>query len=57
MMYLIVGYSVVLVDEGFAADAVMLKGNFHEVDKLVRHSIVMCDDKSAVFVINCIVYG
>ena len=45
-----------LVDEGFSADTVLLKIQFYEVGEIVTHSFVTFDDKSAVFVINCIIY-
>ena len=49
MKYLTFRSSAAMVDGGFAMDAVLLKGEFREVDELVRHFIVMCNDKSAVF--------
>ena len=41
-----------LANEGFAADTVLLKVMFSEVDELFTHFIVRCDDESAVFAIN-----
>ena len=35
-------------------DAVLLKGTFREVDDLVTHFILTCDDESAMFAIKCI---
>ena len=57
MTYLAVRSAAALVDEGFAVDSVLLKGTFHYVDELVTDFIVVCDDESAVFAIECMTYG
>ena len=48
--------AVALADEGFAEDAVLLKCTFREVDELVTHFIVTCNDESTVFEIKCMTY-
>ena len=57
MTYLVVRSAAALVDEGFFADAVLLKGTFHEVDELITDFIVTCYDESAMFAIKCMTYG
>ena len=57
MKYLIVRSDAALVDEGSAADAVLLKGTFIEVNDIVTHFIVMCYANLTVFSIKCMTYG
>ena len=56
MTYLDVRSAAAMVDGGFAVDAVLLKGKLQEMDEIVKHFIVTCDDKSAVFAIKCMRY-
>ena len=57
MVYLFVRSAATFVDEGFDTDAVWLKGMFCEVDELITHFIVTCNDESDIFSIMCVVCG
>ena len=57
MTYLFVRYAAALVDEAFAADTVQQKATFHEVEEIVPFLILSCNDKSAILVIECVMYG
>ena len=52
-MYLVVRSAAALVDKVFAAEIILLKGTYSEVDELVTHFILMCDEKSNMFEIKC----
>ena len=56
VIYLLVRYSAGLVDKEFSEDAVWWNGMFCEVDELVTHFIVTCDDNSTIFQIDLVMY-